>query len=64
MDLDQVRDVHGHFLDLSVVKSLEFLHDSDIIVRNKVNGNTFFGQTDHYGQCDANSSQCFGAARS
>ena len=38
--LDQVRDVHWHFLDLGRVELLDITHHSDIVGCDKVDCNT------------------------
>jgi len=38
--LDQVGDVHRHFLDLSRVELLDITHHSNILCGNKVDGDT------------------------
>lgn len=38
--LDQVGDVHGHFLDLSRVELLDVSHHSDVFGSDKVDCNT------------------------
>ena len=40
LTLDQVSNIHRHFLDLSRVELLDITHHSDIIGGNKIDGDT------------------------
>lgn len=44
-NLDHVRDIHRHFLNLCVVVLLDVLHDPNVVVGDKVDGHTLSSET-------------------
>lgn len=43
--LDQVGNVHGHFLDLGAVELFNLTHHADVVSSDEVNGNTLSAET-------------------